>query len=373
MVNVSNAVIVNCFDTYEHRVKLLKDVLQADGYQVTVVTSNFKHVQKTVRPDCPEGFELLPVRPYRKNMSADRLMSHYRFAKDAIARVEEIRPNLLWVLIPPNALVKFSAAYKKRNPEVRLVLDFIDMWPETMPISTIKSLPPFSFWKGLRDRYVDTGDVIVTECDLYQPLLEKHCSPEKLSTVYLARSITPLRSTPCPPEDHISLCYLGSINNIIDIPCIAEIIKKIEQPVELHIIGDGEKREELIQAAKDVGAQVHFHGTVYDAEEKQRIFDRCHFGLNIMKDSVYVGLTMKSMDYFEASLPIINNIKGDTWEFVKKHPIGINYERGACFTPEAIQKVQIERPAVRVFFETYFSEKIFSEQVRKIMKQIMEA
>lgn len=371
MGNGSKAVIVNCFDTYEHRVRLLKGALHADGFQVTVITSNYKHIQKTVRTDCPENFELVPVRPYHKNLSVDRLVSHYRFAKDAIARVEKLRPKLLWVLVPPNTLVKFAAAYKKKYPETRLVFDFIDMWPETMPISKVKSLPPFSFWKGLRDWHVYRGDAVVSECSLYVSLLERHYNSENIYTLYLARPIKPFYSKLSLPEDRVSLCYLGSINNIIDIPCITDIIGEIEQPVDLHIIGDGEKREALIQAAKDAGARIYFHGPIYDAEEKQRIFDQCHFGLNIMKENVYVGLTMKSIDYFEASLPIINNIKGDTWEFVKDNPIGINYESGTRLCGRVIQRAQIERPAVRAFFEAHFSEQIFSDQLRKIIKQIM--
>ena len=46
-----------------------------------------------------------------------------------------------------------------------------------------------------------------------------------------------------------------------------------------------------------------------------------------MKKSVCVGLTMKSIDYFEFGLPIINNIKGDTWNAVEEYGIGINYRR----------------------------------------------
>ena len=31
--------------------------------------------------------------------------------------------------------------------------------------------------------------------------------------------------------------------------------------------------------------------------KKQEILDQCQYGFNVMKDSVMVGLTMKSMDY----------------------------------------------------------------------------
>ena len=44
-----------------------------------------------------------------------------------------------------------------------------------------------------------------------------------------------------------------------------------------------------------------------------------------MKQEVFVGLTMKSIDYFEAGLPIINNIHGDTWNIVKDRVLWIEF------------------------------------------------
>ncbi|WP_368324029.1 hypothetical protein, partial [Parabacteroides distasonis] len=38
------------------------------------------------------------------------------------------------------------------------------------------------------------------------------------------------------------------------------------------------------------------------------------------------GCSMKSVDYFQMGIPIINSISGDTREFVKKYGVGINME-----------------------------------------------
>ena len=105
--------------------------------------------------------------------------------------------------------------------------------------------------------------------------------------------------------------------------------------------------------------------------DKQEIFDQCHFGLNIMKESVYVGLTMKSIDYFEASLPIINNIKGDTWAFVERNQIGINYGPTTLLPAAELLDLQKRRPCVRAFFEAHFSEAVFAEKVDEILESLM--
>lgn len=63
---------------------------------------------------------------------------------------------------------------------------------------------------------------------------------------------------------------MGSVNNIIDIPVVAQLIRKLNKklPVDIHIIGDGEKREEFVRECKNAGAVVMYHGKIYDAKRK---------------------------------------------------------------------------------------------------------
>lgn len=365
-----DVVIVNCFETCEHRVELLKGYFARQGKRVRVITSNWKHFDKVVRTECPEDYELIPVPVYRKNLSAARLWSHHVFAREALRRTQALQPALLWVMAPPNSLVKRAAAFKKQCPQTVLILDMIDMWPESMPIAGLKSLPPMAYWRSLRDKHIAAADAVVTECALYQTLLQKVCPAQKLHTLYLAREVQPLLTQPALPEDRIGLCYLGSINNIIDIPCIRQIIEGIGRKVELHIIGGGERQQELIDEATAVGAEVVFHGKVFDPEKKQRIFDSCHFGLNIMKSSVFVGLTMKSMDYWEASLPVINTIRGDTWELVERYGIGLNYTPGQPLPMEQLLQLQQGRHKVRQMFDSLFTRQVFEQELAKILESL---
>lgn len=370
---MKKVVIVNCFDTYEDRVLLLRQFFADRGDEVTVVTSNYRHVKKRVRETFPEGFVVIPTKPYKRNISVDRLVSHSTFAEDVFERVKGLSPDILWVLAPPNSLVKQAAKYKHLNPSVKLIVDVIDMWPETLPIPYFKNLPPLYNWRRLRDKNINAADRVVAECGLYRAVLSKVCPREKLRTLYYAKQEKAATSVPNPTTDRYSLCYLGSINNIIDIPCICNIIKKMpkrEKPVLLHIIGDGEQRGLLISEAKKAGAEVIYHGRVYDAKEKQKIFDMCNFGLNIMKENVFVGLTMKSVDYFAGGLPIINNIKGDTWDFVNNSEVGLNYTSDQeLFFREELDK-EIYRPNVVDLFNKTFTREVFYDQVRDLVESI---
>lgn len=391
-------VIVNCFDTYEDRVLLLQRYFLKRGDAVRVVTSDYRHFKKEYRTEKPEGFIFVHAKKYEKNLSPERMISHDRFAKDAFKKIEKLRPALIWVLAPPNSLVKRAAQYREAHKNTRLITDMIDMWPETMPVGSLKILPPFQMWKSLRDRYINKADIIVTECELYKKALSHKCDKEKMRTLYLAKmgelpdtskvqdmsnshsDSEEAEAGKCiekykagrntPPTNRWELCYLGSINNIIDIDLIGDIIKALPERAEkplIHVIGDGEQKDALLNTCKEAGAEVTYHGKVYDIAEKQRIFDTCHYGLNIMKPGVFVGLTMKSLDYFAGGLPIINNIAGDTKLFVEKRNIGINFQRGMTLTEAALSGNAEKRANVNKLFEDKFTESSFDRKLDKIL------
>ena len=362
-----NVFIINSADTYEHRVDLLYNYFKKQGNHVTVLASDFRHIAKERRMEPKEGYKFFTAEPYYRNLSMQRIMSYKHLSEDIFRYVgEHIQEvDLLWVLVPPNSFAKDAAKIKKQYLRIQLVLDIIDMWPETLPVGNLKDCYPIKFWGRLRNEYINCADLVVTECALYQEKLKKYVPNSKMHTLYLARDIHEFNSSPNLPKDKIALCYLGSINNIIDIDTIGRIIEVFSktQPVVLHIIGDGEKKNELIACAKKYGADVIDHGLIYQPDEKQVIFDQCHYGLNIYKSSVYIGLTMKSMDYFEAGLPIINNIQGDSYQFVEKYKLGLNLPvKQFTYDPN-------QRKNARQFFEDFLSSPVFMKSVDKILDQ----
>ncbi len=362
-----NVFIINSADTYEHRVDLLYSYFKEKGNHVTVLASDFRHIAKKRRMEPKEGYKFFTAEPYYRNLSMQRIMSYKYLSEDIFRYVNEHiqEVDLLWVLVPPNSFVKDAGKIKKQYPRIQLVFDIIDMWPETLPVGNLKDCYPIKFWGRLRDEYVNCADLVVTECALYQEKLKRYVAISKMHTLYLARDIHEFKSSPNVPKDKIALCYLGSINNIIDIDAIGHVIEDFSksQPVILHIIGDGEKKKELIECAKKYGADVIDHGLIYQSEQKQVIFDQCHYGLNIYKNSVYIGLTMKSMDYFEAGLPIINNIRGDSYQFVEKYQLGLNLPINQ-FTYDSNQ-----RQNARKFFEDHLSTPVFMKSVNRILNQ----
>ena len=241
-------VLVNCFDTYRERVENVYEYFVSKGHEVYVIVSDFKHFAKMRNDEEREMYIQIHVPAYQKNISIERLKSHVVFAEQAVKKIEELQPTIIYALIPPNMLVKELSMYRKQHEGVKLIYDIIDLWPETMPIPFVKNFFPFTIWKNLRDKDINCSDYVITECNLYQKVLEEVLDENKTSTLHLVRRDRVERVCYTPNET-LDICYLGSINNIIDTDIICKILELLsaQYKVRFHIIGKGENKFKLMK------------------------------------------------------------------------------------------------------------------------------
>ena len=371
------AYLISCSDHYDHRLHVADSCLRSRGYDTTYITSDFDHTGKAVFTCQVPGCVQLPARPYQKNLSVDRILNHREFARDVFRYIESMpqQPDVLVVQLPPNFLAHYATKYKKRHPQVKLIFEIFDLWPETFPGGLMKKLlaPAFGVWAAIRDRNLGAADFVVTECEMFRQKLGLDANSKAIWLCAEPMSLD--KPQPELAEDVLALCYLGAINNVISIPDICDLLKELTQhrKVILHIIGKGERQQAFIDEATAAGAEVIFHGAIYDEAQKLAIMNQCHFGLNIMKSSVCVGLTMKSVDYFRFGLPIINNIPGDTKHLVEEKGIGVQMEEGCAekilgLTKEAC--LAMRQNVEQTFTEGFEKSKIL-KQYNKILDMIL--
>ena len=365
--------IVTHSSTYDCRAEAAGEYFIHKGNTVQYIFSDFDHLRRARRGisgtagKTDSGSAVyLPMRPYRKNLSARRLLSIRRFAGDVEAylngKLETLQKSrgtawvaenvLVWFLIPANSFVRAASVLKKRYG-VRIVLDLIDLWPESIPRPELQKLPPMRVWASLRDRYLDCADWIFTECSLYQKILDL---PEKKTTVLpwfkdepegrekTGSSATGSASVGRQDKQPLQIVYLGAVNHIIDIELITEFLRRVKEflgrenrELLLHLIGEGEHKQDFLRSLAEGEIPFRDYGAVYEEEQKKSILQPCSFGLNFMKSSVRVGLTMKSIDYLSFGIPILNTIPDDTWELVDREKIGVNVDRDHLET--AVQAV----------------------------------
>ena len=375
---MKKAYLISCTNHYKDRICVVDEALKELGYETVYITSDFDHTKKETFECDIEGCVQIHARTYKKNLSLHRILSHFFLTRDIFSFIEKsgTDPDLIYCEIPPNFLAYFGAKYKKKHRKVKMIFDIFDLWPETFPSGKVKKIlaPIFSVWGFIRNHALPWADFVICECEMFKNKLGL-C--ENSRAIYLCQnSIEDRLLNPELPKDKINLCYLGSINNIISISNIEVIIKEIskKKPVTLHIIGAGEKQDELIAATKNAGAEVVFHGPVFDNDKKQEIMSCCHFGLNIMKESVCVGLTMKSVDYFCHGLPIINNIPADTKRLVLQNEIGVNFD-DENFLAKVLcgnEKYLEMRENVKKTFDGVFEKKIIFKEFKEIIENITQ-
>lgn len=349
--------IVTCFESNEERASFVLEACKQRGYIAKAITTDFSHVRKAKRESVREGFTAVKTDGYEKNLSVARMKSHAKFAKDAFELVERQQPDLIWCIAPANSLIKEAKKYKEKYPSVKIIVDIIDMWPESLPMNINKNIFPFNIWRNVRKDNIGCADLVVTECEFYQNTLINEYKGQ-METIYWAKDGKTYHEKLNVPDDKISLVYLGSINNIIDVELIKKAISNIDREVVLHIIGDGENKENFISSLSQV-CTIEDHGVVRDEEEKAKIFARCHAGINIYKEGLYIGLTSKCIDYFEHGLPIINNIKGDTWLFVKKNRLGINVDENTRIRHRDIERMRINNDSIYDIYNNNFTKRVF--------------
>ncbi len=323
----ADVVVLSGTNHYEERNKQVIEEFEKQNKKVLYLTSDFHHINKSTYVFEVEGCKQVHVMPYYKNISISRLLSHGEFSFKAYFYLKQHRPDIVYTEIPNNSLAMSTAWYKKRYG-CQLIFDIFDMWPEALPVKTGNPVIKFalSIWGAFRNRNLKHADKIYTECDYYQEILAKEGYTMPMETKYLSQEDGDLEIKAVWKDDQIHICYVGSINNIINAPLMIEFLDKLNQKrkVYFHLIGQGESKERIKQELERKQVKVIDYGSIYDKQELQAIFNQCSFAINFLVPDVAIGITMKSVTYFRGGMPILNTVGGDTYKMVQDHGIGYN-------------------------------------------------
>lgn len=376
-----NAIIVTPFDSYSYsvRVKYLENYFSFLGYSVKVYSADFDHRKKEKYLVKRDNLELINVPKYKKNISISRIYSHYVFSKKITSILKKSDAKLVYVSGPPNLLYKMVARIKNRK--FKLIFEVGDMWPETIPINNrIKKIfkPLLNIWSSLRNKSINKCDAIIYECDLFRNKMKEYDRNKISKTIYLSKPKTIEPIIDNNQYNVLRIVYIGSINNIIDIDLIQSFLLELKKyrNIQFVIIGDGENKKQLLEMCNTNNIEYEDYGIVYDENRKKVILMNCSFGLNVMKNTVCVGMTMKSLEYFYWGLGIINNIPADSEMIINDSKCGFNISHSnICNITKQIADLSNEdiikiRNNSRNVYLNYFDEEVIKNQFLEIVKEL---
>ncbi|MDR2202249.1 MAG: hypothetical protein LBP26_05760 [Clostridiales bacterium] len=356
---------------FKERLLAVKEYFENGNVDAVIYASDFQHGTGYVDENAYGGkIKFIHAKPYKKNISVARLTSYSNWCKKAFDLVADIKPDYIYLIVPANSILYRAAKYKKNNPSAKIIADIVDLWPESLPASngTKKILSPFlRVWKNLRNKNIKAADAVFTECDYYKQILaDQNIDTSAFKTLYLfggdARG-----DIAYAPSEKLRFLYLGSINNIIDIDRIINLLVEAQKrrPVVLNIIGDGERREQFLNGLAARNIETVYHGKIYDDSYKQEVMNNCDFGLNVYKKNLAIGLTVKSIDYLRGGLPIVNTIRGDTSKMVDEYNIGVNLASDG-YDAKKFDSTLYRKNALNCF-EKNFTQKMFFASLNRLL------
>lgn len=299
------------------------------GYRVKVYYASFSHSLKKNRLITGKNFHPIQIRPYAKNISIERFFSHYEFAHKTGKLLKNESPDIVYFNLPPNLLGIPLCRLRKRNKYL-LIVDVLDIWPETFPFtgfikwafnSTIGLLI-----KQTREYVLNNVDMIITESEYFSQKMKLYRF--NFAEVIYLKKINSINISPSiDTSTEISISYIGNIGNIYDFKSLLLILNEVkkERPISIDIIGEGDLKYWLLDKLRHFGITYKFYGATFDEKIKKQVITRSWFGYNGFKNNTEVALSYKTIEYFSFGTPIINSAKGDTYNIAEEYSVGINF------------------------------------------------
>lgn len=366
----------------------LARVLAGRGHDVTWWSAAWSHRRKAAR-NTPlftrddEGFavRLAAVRPYTKNVSLARLASHRdfgrtfeRLANESIASGQLARPDIILASLPPLEGPEAAARLAKRL-DANLVVDLMDVWPETFerllpgPQWLRKVLSPLLFGRmtNRRRAVLEAADAIASCAHGYFESMPEATHGDKPRHVchlggWLPEFAAPPRLVDEVPDasasqadvaarqaeftaeqaEHTAVVpavavplecvYAGTLEAGQDLDTLlaaARLLSAQGVAATLHVAGTG-RLESAVRATAEAirgPCSVRVHGLL-DRGAYVKLLSECDVGLVLVKPESLVAVPYKACDYAAAGLAIVNSLPGELERFVSEYRAGLPYTAG---------------------------------------------
>ena len=363
----------------------LARVLADRGHDVTWWTATWSHRRKAsrtphlgIREEEGFGMRMVDVRPYHRNVSLSRILSHRDFGKtferlayEGICSGQHARPDIILASLPPFNSPE-AALRLATKLDATFILDVMDLWPETFeqllpgPRFLRAMIAPLLLGNmaGRRQSLVAKADALSAATAAYANAAFSHAPAKTPKHVCLLLAFVdefpdaphtisdePRPTGDGPAASHTSLIecvYGGSLGLSQDVeilPAVARHLSAEGITATIHIAGTGKLEASLRDAAESMtgSCRLAVHGLL-NREEYVRLVSRCDIGLVCVKPESMVAIPYKAYDYAAAGLAIVNSLPGELAGLVEQNEAGVTYAAGnARSLADAIAGIAADR------------------------------
>jgi len=323
------------------RINTVYDLL-SDKHDVTIITTNFNHRTKKKHniKNSKRKIVFIDVPEYKRNIDFKRFFSHgvfafrlYKFLKQSIEK-----PDKIYCILPTASSGYACYRYCKKN-NIPLAIDIIDLWPESFvaitPLPKLFSILTYP-WKKLSTFIYKNADYAFSESVEYSNYAERYRKKSHVLPVYLGTDIDKYNKLIeissifiQKPENELWLAYGGGLGNSYDFEVILEALLKLKNNnynnIKFWFIGGGIKQQYI----NDLITKNNLNATItgfLPYHDYLKYLTLCDIAINSFNRNTKVVHSYKFNDYILCGLAILNNLKGETYNFVEKYNIGINFD-----------------------------------------------
>ena len=333
---------VNCNKDNNSRVNVIYDKL-CNNADVTILTTDFNHAIKKKYDDLDKKFRKsrrIQVSAYSKNISLSRIKSHiiFAFGVRQFLKKNKEKYDTIYCTMPTSLSAFFCAKYCVKN-EVKLVIDVIDLWPESFIV-----LSKFNFffkiltypWSLVSRFAYSSADILVGESKKYAEYAQIFNRKTKALPIYLGVNLKKAKKLReesniilKKSDNEVWICYGGSLGLSYDFDVILKAYKKIsgkyKNRVKLFFIGGGQLELRIKKYAEEFDQSIVVTGNL-KYNDYLKYLSYMDVAINSFKQNTQVVHSYKFNDYIVSGLATINNLIGETADLVNEFQIGLNFD-----------------------------------------------
>lgn len=315
-------------------------------HDVEIVTSSFLHTAKQQRKEPVSGwpFSVTYVEEpgYPRNVSLQRLLSHWRFSKNLKKYLSGRKvPDVIYCAFPPVGSADVAADYCKQH-DVRFVVDIQDLWPEAFKIAfdvPVVSDILFAPMERKANKVFRAADALCAVSSTYASrAFEANPDRKTAEVVFLGTDLgvfdsdseVDIEIEKAPGE--LWLGYCGTLGTSYDLTTVLDALAILaqegKQPPLFIVMGDGPRKGEFEAYAAERGVGAAFVGRLpYD--QMRALLKQCDIAVNPIAAGAAQSIINKHGDYAAAGLPVLNTQESPEYQtLVSSYDMGLNVANG---------------------------------------------
>ena len=323
-----------------NRLNYIAELLSGNN-KIEIITSEFDHGSKKMREHLSENLPykvtLLPEPSYSKNICLKRFYSHFKWGLQVRKYLMSIdKPDIVYCSVPSLTGSYLASKCCEKN-NIKFIIDIQDLWPEAfkmvfnIPILSILIFFPF---KLLANGIYKRADEIVAVSNTYAKralMVNKKC--KETHSVFLGTNLDTFDNYAAANrieknDDNLKIGYCGTLGSSYDLTCVMDALESINnrgmKAPQFIVLGDGPRKDEFEQYAKQKGIDAVFYGRVpYD--KMCGILSACDMVVNPITKGAAQSIINKHADYAASGLPVLNTQECEEYRnLVDEYEMGFN-------------------------------------------------